>query len=302
MTSAIGGVGGGSWAMQRPDTSSVVKNLFAKVDTKKQGYIDKAELQSAFDQIATDAASGSSTSSTGSSTSNVDAIFKKLDGDSDGKITEQEMSSGLQKLADQFDSQFNQSRTSGIGCAQNQQDDADAGFSKDQLTSMAKEIGSSDSKRSELMSKIADNFDQADANSDGKVNREEAMALDKASKTDSTSTDASTAVEGSSAVKHAHGAPPPPPPSASGDSASDSSTSSASQVFAAADTNQDGKVSIQELLASLQADSSSDSSSSSAKTEDSTASVMKMMMQLMQAYGGFGQDAAQNGSGISVAA
>ncbi len=194
MTSAIGGVGGGSWAMQRPDTSSVVKNLFAKVDTKNQGYIDKAELQSAFDQIATDAASGSSTSSTGSSTSNVDAIFKKLDGDSDGKITEQEMSSGLQKLADQFDSQFNQSRTSGMGSAHHHDGGEDTGFSKDQLTSMAKEIGSSDSKRSELMSKIADNFDKADANSDGKVNREEAMAFDKASKTDSTAAPQSKAV------------------------------------------------------------------------------------------------------------
>lgn len=301
MTSAIGGVGGGSWAMQRPDTSSMVKNLFAKVDTKNQGYIDKAELQSAFDQISTDAASGSSSTS-----SSVDAIFKKLDGDSDGKITEQEMSSGMQKLADQLDSQFNQSRMSGMGSAQRQQGGADGGFSKDQLTSMAKEIGASDSKRSELMSKIADNFDQADTNSDGKVNREEAMAFDKASKTDATGSDTSSAVEGSSHVKHLHGAPPPPPPSAASDSdsASDASSSSASKVFAAADTNQDGKVSIQELLASLQADSSSDSSSAAAKTEDSTAAVMKMVMQLMHAYGGFGQDAAQSttGSAISVAA
>lgn len=299
MTSAIGGVGGGSWAMQRPDTSSMVKNLFAKVDTKNQVYIDKTELQSAFDQIATDAASGGSSAS-----SSVDAIFKKLDGDSDGKITEQEMTTGMQKLADQFDSQFNQSRTSGMGSAR--QGDEDDGFTKDQLTSMVKEIGSSDSKRSELMSKIADNFDAADTDSDGKVNREEAMAFDKASKTDASSSDASTAVDGSAGVKHAHGAPPPPPPSAAGDSgsSSDSSADSASKVFAAADTNQDGKVSIQELLASLQTDSSagSDSGTASAKTEDSTASVMKMVMQLMQAYGGFGQDAAQSGSGISVAA
>lgn len=299
MTSAIGGVGGGSWAMQRPDTASMVKNLFAKVDTKNQGYIDKEELQSAFDQIATDAASGGG--SANNTSGSVDAIFKKLDGDSDGKITEQEMTTGMQKLADQFDSQFNQSRTSGMGSAR--QGDEDGGFTKDQLTSMAKEIGSSDSKRSELMSKIADNFDAADTDSDGKVNREEAMAFDKASKTDATSSDASTAVEGSSAVKHAHGAPPPPPPSAASDSgsSSDSSADSASKVFAAADTNQDGKVSIQELLASLQADSSS-SGSSTGKTDDSTASVMKMVMQLMQAYGGFGQDAAQSGSGISVAA
>lgn len=289
MTSAIGGVGGRSWAMQRPDPSSMVKNLFAKVDTKNQGYIDQAELQSAFDQISTNGASGSSS---------VDAIFKKLDGDSDGKITEQEMTDGMQKLADQFDSQFNQSRTSGMGSAR----DEDGGFTKDQLTSMSKEIGSSDSKRSELMSKIADNFDAADTDSDGKVNRAEAMAFDKAGSTDSASSDTSTAVEGS--ARPAHGAPPPPPPSASGDSASGSSTSSASKVYAAADTNQDGKVSIQELLASLQTDSSADSSAgtSSGKTEDSSAAVMKMVMQLMHAYGGFGQDAAQSGSGISVAA
>lgn len=302
MTSAIGGVGGGSWAMQRPDPSNMVKNLFAKVDTKNQGYIDKAELQSAFDQISTNAASGSSDTS-----SSVDAIFKKLDGDSDGKITKQEMTDGMQKLAAQFDSQFNQSRTSGMGGARHSDDGGDdAGFSKDQLSSMAKDIGASDSKRSELMSKIADNFDKADTNGDGKVNGSEAMAFDKASQTASTGSDSSTAaVEGSAGVRHAHGAPPPPPPSAASDSASDDSSSSASKVFAAADTNQDGKVSIQELLASLQTDSSSDSSSatSSNKTEDSSAAVMKMVMQLMQAYGGFGQDSAQSSSsGISVAA
>ena len=301
MTSAIGGVGGGSWAMQRPDPSNMVKNLFAKVDTKNQGYIDKAELQSAFDQISTNAASGSSDTS-----SSVDAIFKKLDGDSDGKITKQEMTDGMQKLAAQFDSQFNQSRTSGMGGARHSDDGGeDAGFTKDQLTSMAKDIGASDSKRSELMSKIADNFDKADTNGDGKVNGSEAMAFDKASQTASTGSNSSTAVEGNAGVRHAHGAPPPPPPSAASDSASDDSSSSASKVFAAADTNQDGKVSIQELLASLQTDSSSDSSSatSSNKTEDSSAAVMKMVMQLMHAYGGFGQDSAQSSSGaISVAA
>lgn len=293
MTSAIGSVGGASWTAQRLDSLSMAKSMFAKLDTKNQGYIDKAELQSAFDQISTNAASGTSSSDS----SNVDALFKKLDGDSDGKITQQEMADGMQKLADELNSQFNQSRMTGMRNA-----DQDAGFTKDELTSMVKEIGSSDSKRSELMTKIASNFDTADTNGDGKVNGAEAMSFDKASQAASTTTDTGIAVAANSGAAPAHGAPPPP---ASGGGTSDSS-SAANAVYDAADTNKDGTVSMAELLASLQASSSADSSSgaSSDKTNDSNAAVMKMVLQLMAAYGKSEPDAAQSatGSEISVVA
>jgi hypothetical protein len=44
-------------------------------------------------------------------------MFKKLDGNGDGKLTKDEMSSGMKKLADALDSQFNQMRMNGTAQA-----------------------------------------------------------------------------------------------------------------------------------------------------------------------------------------
>jgi Ca2+-binding EF-hand superfamily protein len=227
MVSSIGS------SMQRPDPSQMANKLFAKLDTKNQGYIEKSDLQSAFDQI-----SGSSSSD---NTSSVDEIFKQLDGNSDGKITKDEMSSGMKKLADQLDSQFNSMRTSekggqGMGGMQGMgsmppppppssgKSDSGDGLTKDQLTSISKETGSTDSKLTNLVK----NFEKADTNQDGKVSMQEAMVFDQASKSSSSS-------------------------SAATESASSSST-------------------------------------------NSEASVMMKIMQLMHAYGGIGQASGQSGS------
>jgi hypothetical protein len=60
-------------------------------------------------------------------------------------------------------------------------------FTKDQLTSMSEEVGSSDSKRSEFMSELAANFDEADTNSDGKIDGKEAIAFGQANSSHSSS-------------------------------------------------------------------------------------------------------------------
>ena len=145
------------------------------MDTKNQGYLEKSDFQSAFNSI-----SGSS-----DSTTNVEDIFEQLDGNSDGKITENEMSSALTKIFQQANDQFN-----GIGGPGGAppppppQGGDDAGFSKEELTSQLEEIGSSDSKRSSLISNIVQNFEAADTNEDGKVSFAEAIAYDKSSQTD----------------------------------------------------------------------------------------------------------------------
>ena len=114
MSSAIGGAGGCSSAMmggmngmQRPDPSKMADKLFSKLDTKGQGFIEKSDLQSAFDQVASNSSSGNTLS--------VDDVFKALDGDGDGKVTKQEMFDSVKKLADQLDSQFQSMRMSGKG-------------------------------------------------------------------------------------------------------------------------------------------------------------------------------------------
>jgi Ca2+-binding EF-hand superfamily protein len=157
-------------------------SLFTKLDTQNQGYLEKSDFQSAFNSI-----SGSS-----DSTTDVEDIFEQLDGNSDGKVTEDEMSSALTKIFQQANNQFG-----GIGGPGGTppppppQGSDDAGFTKDELTSQIEEIGSSDSKRSSLISNIVQHFEAADTNADGKVSFAEAMAYDKPSQTGASASAAS---------------------------------------------------------------------------------------------------------------
>ncbi|MBK7849500.1 MAG: EF-hand domain-containing protein [Zoogloea sp.] len=107
MVSSIGSSGMVSMAgMQRPDPSRMASNVFSKLDTKGQGFIEESDLQSAFSQLTS--------ASSGSAESDSAALFKVLDGDSDGKVTESEFSSSMQKLADALESQAFGSRMAGV--------------------------------------------------------------------------------------------------------------------------------------------------------------------------------------------
>lgn len=173
-------------AMRRPDPAKMAENLFSKLDTSGQGYLEKADLQAAFDGISTN---------TGSTT-NVDDLLTQLDTDSDGKVTKDEFSSSMSKLAQQLDDQFQSSRMQqgmegmmgGMGGMPPPPPPAnDSGFTKDELTSQLEEAGSTDSTRASLLSSIVQNFDAADTDSDGKVSFREAMAYQNANSTTSSS-------------------------------------------------------------------------------------------------------------------
>ena len=209
--SSIGSIGNNSTmtmqmqAMKRPDPSEMAANLFAQLDTSGQGYLDKSTLQAAFDNISS--ASGSGSGSTSTSTTSVDGLFSKLDSDGDGKVTKQELTDTLSKVAAQLDQQFMNMRMQGgiqggggmpppppPGGGNN------AGFTQDELSTQLKEIGSGDSKRADLIGSIVKNFSAADSDGDGKVSMKEAMAYDQtrqggtaSSSTNSTSSSASTA-------------------------------------------------------------------------------------------------------------
>ncbi|GAA5167239.1 EF-hand domain-containing protein [Viridibacterium curvum] len=170
---------------QRPDAAKMAEDLFSQIDTKGQGYIEKADLQSAVD-------------GTGDSSS-VDELFSQLDGDSDGKVTQSEMQSAFESLSQALDSQAMGMRMQQGGMPPPPPPGDDKGFSKDELTSMASEVSSTDSKRSEFMQKIADNFDEADADGDGKVTAKEAMAWEQSQQA-SSATSASTSGNANSEV------------------------------------------------------------------------------------------------------
>lgn len=199
-----------SWAMQRPDSSQMASKIFSKLDTKNQGYIEKTDLESAFSQI------GSS-----DSTSKVDELFAQLDGDSDGKVTQSELADSLKELAAQLDAGFNNMRTGGPGGAGGMpppppSQEEDKGLTKDELTAKAKEVSSTDSNLSSLMSTAAANFDAADTDGDGRVTAKEAMAYQQSQQTSSTSS--STATSSASSV------------TAASDTSSSSSTSTTAQA------------------------------------------------------------------------
>jgi len=68
----------------------------------------------------------------------------------------------------------------------------DQGFTKDQLTSMASDSASTDSKMSNVFSTIAKNFDKADTNGDGKVDHKEVMSFMQSQQDSTVSSTSST--------------------------------------------------------------------------------------------------------------
>lgn len=177
--STISGIGNsGNWAMmqgmrQPPDGKKVAEELFSKLDSSGQGYIDKSTLQSALGQNST--------------SSNVDELFAKLDTNSDGKVTKDEFASTLDSLASQM-------KQAGKGMPPPPPMN-DAGFTKEELTSQLNDVSATDSKQSEFLNKVIENFDKADINKDGKVSAQEAMALDQSGSTASSTDSSSSTTE-----------------------------------------------------------------------------------------------------------
>lgn len=201
MVSSISGYSSASaMAMTRPDPSQMASKLFSRLDTKGQGFIEQSDLQSAFSQVFGNAASSQANDASSQ-------LFSALDGDSNGKVTESEFSSGMQKLAEALDSQAFSSRmggAGGMGAAGGMppppppgggQDDA--GFTQDELQSQLEEVGSTDSKRSSLISSVVENFDKADTNGDGKVSATEAMAYEQSTQSSTSGNSTSTGSTGS---------------------------------------------------------------------------------------------------------
>ena len=167
--------------------SQMASQLFSRLDTKSQGYIEKSDLASAFSQISAKAEE---------STSSVDDVFSALDSNSDGKVTKDEFASVLAQLQEQMDSQRMLGGAHGAGGMPPPPPPGDdAGFTKDELTSQIESADSSDTQRTELLNKIVENFEAADSDGDGKVSFTEAMAYDESTKTattDSSSTSGTT--------------------------------------------------------------------------------------------------------------
>jgi Ca2+-binding EF-hand superfamily protein len=163
------------------NASQIASSLFSKLDTKSQGFIEKSDLQAAFSKL--------DSSSSSSDTSSVDEIFSSLDSDQDGKITKSEMTTGIENLVGQLNSQLNSSRVQNGMPPPPPPEGYDQGFTKDELSSISSET--TDTKLADLMTKLASNFEAADTNQDGKVSAQEAKAYEQQSQASTSSASSS---------------------------------------------------------------------------------------------------------------
>lgn len=166
----MSGTGGGPRAMKRPDSEQMASEIFSKLDTDKQGYLEASDFGS----------------------DNED-LFAALDSDSDGKVSKSELSTRLKQLAEELDSQFNALRSQGMGgmmMAGGMQgmppppppaSGGDDGLDQNRLSAMAADASEAgDSEAAARFAALAENFDSADSNQDGKVSFAESIAYEEA--------------------------------------------------------------------------------------------------------------------------
>lgn len=171
---------------QRPDAATVAGDIFSKLDTKGQGYLQLSDFKNAFASIGSDSTSSSSSSS-------VEEVFAQIDADSNGKVTQDELASKLQELADTLDSQFNQSRVAGgMPPPPPPPSGEDQGLTEDEMTAMASDATSSDTNLASLLSTVVSNFDAADTDGDGRVTFKEAQAYAQKNESSSSTSESST--------------------------------------------------------------------------------------------------------------
>ncbi|MDP3520352.1 MAG: EF-hand domain-containing protein [Hydrogenophaga sp.] len=89
--SAISGVGGASnaWAAANAQRAQHQAKMFAKVDSDGSGAVDSTELGSLLTQVA---------EKTGASLGDSEAVLSKMDSNSDGSLTSDELDQGMRAL------------------------------------------------------------------------------------------------------------------------------------------------------------------------------------------------------------
>lgn len=202
MTSAIGSYGSYQSMMpamqgqrpRRPEASDIAAQIFSELDTGQQGYLQESDFSDVL---------GASGSSDGAE------LFAALDGDSDGKLTQDELTSKLQEIASQLDSGFNAMRTQGMpqmmaggmqgmgGMPPPPPPGDDEGLDAEQLSAMASSASENgDTTAAERFANLAANLDAADTDGDGKVSFQESIAYQQAQNGSSSADDSSSDSQG----------------------------------------------------------------------------------------------------------
>jgi len=200
---------------------SAINNAFKALDSNGDGKISTDEFTSALSAEAT-AANGSmpplpSSSSrskedkgytkdeltamaneTSSTDSNLASLlssvvenFSAADANGDGKVTSAEAMAYQRSSQEMSSGTTDASNIAASGSMPppppppSSSNEEDTGYTKDELTAMASSTSSTDSKLASLFETLAQNFDDADTNSDGKVTSDEARAYKDTTKAES---------------------------------------------------------------------------------------------------------------------
>ncbi|EGW20450.1 EF-hand domain-containing protein [Methylobacter tundripaludum] len=186
-------------------SSTSADDMFSKMDSDGNGKVTKEEMSATIQKIASEldgqsprmrmqgdmppppppggAQGAQKSSSTDSSSSNQD--IEPADANEDGTVSAKEaqayaasQASSDTSSTSSADAQLMQMLAGGMPPPPQEGGQGDQGFTKDQLTSMSKDLSSTDSERSKVMSDVAANFDAADTNGDGKVSGSEARTFE----------------------------------------------------------------------------------------------------------------------------
>jgi len=168
---------------QRPEAAEVAAKVFEQLDVAGKGYFDSDDLTAALES------GGDSTSA--------QSLFGTMDADSDGKVTEKELATLLQKVTDQFEDSFAAAR---VGQAIGSRPPppppgggGDKGMTAEELGAVAEDAEASGSAQASELAALVESFDEADTDGDGKVSFQEAMAFRKSSESASSADGASSA-------------------------------------------------------------------------------------------------------------
>lgn len=263
ISSGISGVSGN----KKPDISE----LFSKIDTNGDGKVSKEEF------VATRPSEVSET--------NAASLFDKMDSDGTGSLSQTQLKEGMEKNKPEKSSRnLGNTLSDTVLAAVNQL-----------LQSLNSSIDAdADGDKSDKSGKDSDMFAKMDTNGNGTVSKEEFLAArpsnvseDQATKLyssiDTENTGSITKDQFTSATQNAPQGPPPSggaggPPPAVGSKSASSDTSSSSTNYDPLDTNQDGKVSMAELLAGM------NEKASSANTDDATKQLLNTISSAIETY------------------
>ena len=154
-------------------SSQFAEALLTSMDSDSSGSIDSAEFSSAALSL-----------SSSNTESDAAATFSALDTNEDGVVSIDELTSSIESVIEQQGTMAS-GNTPPPPPSSSSDSTEDVGYTQEELSAMATSTSSTDSALSSLFETLSSNFDKADADGDGKITSQEAMAYQESTKANS---------------------------------------------------------------------------------------------------------------------